>query len=121
MRIAVVGGNLQGVEACYLARKAGWEIVLVDRRSRAPASALCERHVRMDVTSGGDFDRLPEDVDLLIPALEDLEALSCLAEYARAAGVPFAYDADAYAVSRSKASSNRLFSQMGIPIPATML
>lgn len=118
MRIAVVGGNLQGVEACYLARKAGWEVVLVDRRSGAPASALCDRHVRIDVTSSGDFDRLLENVDLIIPALEDLEALSCLTEYARAVGVPFAYDADAYAVSRSKANSNRLFARMGIPVPA---
>jgi heterodisulfide reductase subunit A-like polyferredoxin len=37
MLVAVVGGNLQGVEATYLARKAGWEVILIDKNSNAPA------------------------------------------------------------------------------------
>ena len=41
MRVAVVGGNLQGVEVAYLAHKAGWEVFLIDKRTGAPASGIC--------------------------------------------------------------------------------
>ena len=37
MRLAVVGGKLQGTEAAYLAGEAGYEVVLIDRRADSPA------------------------------------------------------------------------------------
>ena len=57
MLVAVVGGNLQGVEATYLAKKAGWEVVLIDRRSIVPASGLCDRFIRLDVTGGENLSK----------------------------------------------------------------
>jgi len=53
MLVAVVGGNLQGVEATYLARKAGWEVILIDKNSNAPASGMCNYFVKGDVTDAG--------------------------------------------------------------------
>ena len=38
VRVGVVGGKLQGVEATYLARKAGWEVVVIDQDPNPPAS-----------------------------------------------------------------------------------
>ena len=35
-KIAVVGGKLQGTEACYLA-KAGWHVIPIDRNKDVPA------------------------------------------------------------------------------------
>jgi pyruvate/2-oxoglutarate dehydrogenase complex dihydrolipoamide dehydrogenase (E3) component len=32
MRLVIVGGKLQGTEAAYLGLKAGYEVVLVNRR-----------------------------------------------------------------------------------------
>ncbi len=55
--------------------------------------------------------------DLVIPALEDAQALSCLSRQTQAADVPFAFDAKAYAVSSSKVNSNRMFEQIGISVP----
>ena len=118
MRVAIVGGNLQGVEACYLAQKAGWEVVLIDKRNSVPASGLCDSIIHSDVTLEGEDDRWMKGVDLVIPALEDVQALSCLIRQTQAADVPFAFDAKAYSVSSSKVISNRLFSRLGIPIPA---
>ena len=46
VRLLVVGGKLQGTEAAYLAGKAGWDVVLVDRRPAPPAAGLAARHVR---------------------------------------------------------------------------
>ena len=51
MRLLIVGGKLQGTEAAYLAAKAGWETVLVDRREAPPAAGLADVHVIADVTA----------------------------------------------------------------------
>jgi len=48
--VAVVGGKLQGVEATYLAHKAGWEVRVVDKNDQVPASGLCDSFVQADVT-----------------------------------------------------------------------
>ena len=117
MLVAVVGGNLQGVEATYLAKKAGWEVILIDRRSVVPASGLCDRFIRLDVTGGEDLSKTLGDVDLIIPALENQSALSSLNQWTREKGIAFAFDPEAYLISSSKAKSNRLFGHIGVPIP----
>ena len=38
MLIAVVGGKLQGVEAVYLAKKAGWKTLVIDKNPDVPAA-----------------------------------------------------------------------------------
>ena len=42
MRVTIVGGGLQGVELCWLARKAGWGTLLVDERPAPPALRLAD-------------------------------------------------------------------------------
>jgi pyrrolysine biosynthesis protein PylC len=55
MRVAVAGGKLQGAEACYLARKAGWNVRLVDCRSDAIARGLCDEFVLSDLAREEDL------------------------------------------------------------------
>ncbi|MGD8444886.1 MAG: 3-methylornithine--L-lysine ligase PylC [Desulfobacterales bacterium] len=117
MLVAVVGGNLQGVEATYLAKKAGWEVILIDRKSVAPASGLCDRFIRADVTGGKDLSSILGKVDLVIPALENRSALATLDQWTREKGIAVAFDPQAYLISSSKAKSNRLFDQIGVPMP----
>lgn len=117
MLAAVVGGNLQGVEAAYLARKAGWQVRVVDKNLRAPASGLCDAFVQLDVTKARDLSVVLADVDLVIPALEDDDALAVLTRWSRQAKVPLAFDPAAYAISSSKVESNRLFARLGLPVP----
>ena len=38
MKVAIVGGKLQGTEAVYLAKLAGFESILIDRNPEVPAS-----------------------------------------------------------------------------------
>jgi len=118
MLVAVAGGNLQGVEVAYLARKAGWEVLVVDRRAGVPAAGLADRFVQLDLRREEAFQKLLADVDLLIPALENDAALASLTRCARSADVPFAFDPSAYAVSSSKRASDLLFDRSGIPCPA---
>jgi pyrrolysine biosynthesis protein PylC len=116
--VGIVGGKLQGVEAAYLTRKAGWEARVVDKEPRVPAADLGDDFVQADVTVETELDRILGDVDLVIPTLEDDDALRSLTRWSRVAGVPLAFDPDAYAVSSSKLRSARLFEEIGLPIPA---
>jgi pyrrolysine biosynthesis protein PylC len=115
--VAVVGGNLQGVEAAYLARKAGWAVKIIDKNLQAPASGLSDIFEHIDVTAENDLRRALDDVDLVIPALEDDDALTHLIRWSRKKGIPFAFDPDAYAISSSKLKSDELFTRLDLPVP----
>ena len=117
MLIAVVGGKLQGVEACYLARKAGWEVVLVDRNPLAPARGLCDTLIVADVLQDRDLGRVLQRADLVLPALEDAAILEALLRRAQKEDLPLAFDPGAYAVSSSKRRSDRLFAELGVSAP----
>ena len=77
MRVTIVGGGLQGVELCWLARKAGWGTLLVDERPAPPALRLADVFAQCDVTKLGGSGVLTRKVehqilgtDIVIPALE---------------------------------------------------
>jgi len=117
MRVAIVGGKLQGVEAVYLSKKAGWEVILVDENSEVPAAELCDQFYSLDVTKVVEWIPFLRGIDLIIPAMENQEALDCLVRTANYAGVPIVFDADAYEISSSKIRSNELFAETGVPAP----
>ena len=118
MRLAVVGGKLQGTEAAYLAGEAGYEVVLIDRRPDRPAAGLAaEVHV-FDVTT--DPARAREVLmtcDAVLPACEDQRALEFLTAFVPRMGLPLLFDLDAYAVTSSKLRSNALFERLDVPRP----
>jgi pyrrolysine biosynthesis protein PylC len=116
--VAVAGGNLQGVEAAYLSRKAGWDVLVMDRKPMVPASGLCQSFARLDMTSEKDLAYALSGVDLVIPALENDAALACLGRVTRNNGIPLAFDPAAFAISSSKIKSEQLFKQTGAPAPA---
>ena len=117
MRVAIVGGKLQGVEAVYLAKKAGWEVVLVDKESEVPAAELCDEFYSLDVTKVVEWIPFLRGIDLIIPALENQEALDSLVRTANYVGVPLVFDREAYEISSSKISSNAMFAETGVPAP----
>jgi pyrrolysine biosynthesis protein PylC len=117
MKLAVVGGGLQGVEAVYLAHKAGWDVLLLDKKPAPPASGLCDRFVQMDVTAMYGLESIFRHVDLVIPAVENRAAMGSLVEWSCSASVPLAFDMGAYRISSSKLESDRLFARIGVPAP----
>ena len=104
---------MQGVEAAYLARKAGWEVRVIDKKPRVPASNLGNTFVQADVTVEKKLDGILGDVDFIIPTLEDDDALRSLTQWSRSAGVPLAFDPEAYAISSSKLKSAKFFKKIG--------
>jgi pyrrolysine biosynthesis protein PylC len=119
VRLLVVGGRLQGTEAAYLAAKAGWDVVLVDRRDAPPAAGLAAVHVATDITADEAAARsLVASCDAVLPACEDLATLQWLAARVEGWGVPLLFDLAAYRVTQSKAASRDLFERLGVPLPS---
>ncbi len=118
MRVAVIGGKLQGVEATYLARQAGWQVSLIDRDPDVPAKGLAHSFIQADITKNAkDISDHFKDVDLIVPALENHEALACLKDLAKSKRLPLAFDDAAYAITSSKQESDSLFKNLGLPAP----
>jgi len=118
VKLLVVGGKLQGTEAVYLAAKAGWETVLVDRGETPPAAGLADRHVVADIVADDTLAKtLVTACDAVLPACENMRTLEWLAERVPTWGVPLLFDLDAYRVSASKLASQRLFEALDVPRP----
>ena len=118
MRVFVLGGRLQGTEAVYLAAKAGYETLLMDRSPAPPAAGLAGRHVVGDITADERASRsLARTCDVILPACEDEATLEWLTERAPRWGVPLLFDMAAWRVTRSKAASRRLFASLGVARP----
>ena len=117
MRVAIVGGKLQGVEAAYLAEKAGWEVLLLDRRPDVPATGLCDRFLPFEVRSAAETAGVLAAADLVLPALENPDALKVLTACAQAGDIRLAFDLEAFLLTASKVRSNTLFEWLNIPAP----
>jgi pyrrolysine biosynthesis protein PylC len=115
--IAVVGGGLQGVEVAYLSKKAGWEVMVLDKNSDPPAKGLVDYFVQVDVCRMDQASGYLEKADLVLPALENDKALETLALWQKSANTPLCFDLKSYNLSSSKKRSNNLFTRLGIPKP----
>jgi pyrrolysine biosynthesis protein PylC len=115
--VAIIGGNLQGVEAVYLAKKAGWDVLLIDKNPQAGASLMCDRFLPLTITAEIDPHEILKDVDLIIPALENDSVLSILQKWSLQTAIPLAFDMEAYAISSSKKRSNQIFKDININAP----
>ena len=119
MKVAIIGGKLQGVEAAYLAGKAGWDVTIVDRVPGVPASGLCQQFLLAEITSQTDLKRLLQPFDLVIPALENHDVLRCLQNFTQHDQRRILFDFDAYAVTSSKIESDKLLTGIHIPTPTS--
>ena len=118
MRIGIVGGALQGMEAVFLAKKAGFKTLVIDRKSSAPALSLSDEQEILDVTKDVERARkILSECDAVIPACEEIDALKALDNMMKGSGTPFLFDMDAYELSSSKKRSNEMMAGIGIPLP----
>jgi len=116
--LGLVGGLLQGIEAAYLAREAGYHVTVIDRNPEAPALALADEAYVFDIQKKPDrFRRLLSSIDAILPTTEESGTLDFLAVTCQEAGVAFLHDTAAYAASSSKIRSNSFLANHGIPVP----
>ncbi len=118
MRICVVGGRLQGTEATYLAKKAGYEVILIDRDSNAPATSLADEFHALDLLEDDkDAREILSSTDAVLPATENKGTLSFLEKLSLQIGIPYMQDNSAFLVSSDKIKSLEFFDSLNIPHP----
>ena len=119
MKVAVIGGKLQGTEAVCLAAEAGFESILIDADPQALASGIADRFVCGDIVNGEPkVVEAMKEADFVLPANENDEVLKAAEIICRREGLTLAFDAQAYQITKSKIRSDRLFHENGIPAPA---
>ncbi|MBW2658858.1 MAG: 3-methylornithine--L-lysine ligase PylC [Deltaproteobacteria bacterium] len=117
MRIAIIGGKLQGLEAAYLAHKAGWETLIIDKNPNAPAMGVCGRFIPFEFSLKDCVPRGCPEVDCILPAIEDTVVLDAVQRWAAMEGIPLAFDIKAHHFTRSKSRSDALFKKMDLSAP----
>lgn len=118
MKICIIGGRLQGTEACYLAKACGMETILIDIDPEVPAAGLADRFVPGDlVKEDPETVAAFREADLILPANENDRLLEKICELASRYGKPLAFDPEAYETTKSKIRSDKLFQENGIPCP----
>ena len=91
------------MEAVFLAHKAGYETVVIDRRAEAPALSICdEPHVLNPLDDPDGAMEVFRTCDAVLPACEEHDLLTRLDAILSEAGIPFLFDIRAYDVSQSK-------------------
>jgi len=118
MRIAIVGGALQGMEAVLLAKAAGYETVVLDRKRTAPAMSLCDQPVNIDPTKDPEEAmKVFQTCDAVIPACEEMDLLKTLDSMKGRMGAPLLFDLASYNISSSKNKSNEVMASVDVPLP----
>ena len=71
-KVCIIGGKLQGVEALYLAGKAGMETTLIDRSENPLGKKFCGRFLCQDVIQyDTNLINIMEECDFVLPAMEN--------------------------------------------------
>ena len=72
MKICIIGGRLQGTEACYLARACGMYSILIDIDPEVPASGLADRFAAGDlIKEDPNVIEAFREADIILPANEN--------------------------------------------------
>lgn len=117
-KVCVVGGKLQGVEALYLAAKAGMDTVLIDKEISPLGKEFCGRFICQDVIQfNTDLIKVLEEADFVLPALENKAALSTLKNLSLQYDINLVYDEQAYQICSSKQISDEKMRILGLPAP----
>lgn len=120
MRVAVIGGKLQGVEVTYLAKCAGYTVGVLDKRQDAQAFGMADEEHVIDILKENErTGEILRAYDVVIPAVENLDVLDVVLAIGKKLEVPVLFDRDAYEISSSKQASNQLFQRLQLPMPGT--
>ena len=118
MRVAIVGGRLQGIEASYLCSKAVFETVLVDSDSNPPAKGLSDEFHEIDIVRKPDkAKRVLRACDAVLPANENRKVLVVLEKLCNQLHIPFMQDNAAFWITSDKIKAKKFFRKSGIPTP----
>ena len=118
MKVAIVGGKLQGTEAIYLAKKAGYYSILIDINENVMAAKLSDCFVCGDLIKRDEnVIKALKEADVILPAMENMAVIKAIEEISMEYNLLVAFDFEAYMVTQSKLKSDELFKNNNIPAP----
>lgn len=117
INILVLGAKLQGTEVIYLAKKAGYHVTVVDKKSTALGIDLADEYVKADILDESKVIGCIKRADVVIPAIEDTQVLDQVIKYGEKTGTKVLFDKESYRISSSKSLSNKLFEELELPMP----
>jgi len=118
VRLALVGGRLQGLEAAYLAKKADITTLLIDREPNTPASKLVDENHVFDIKKRENlFTKLCKTVDAVLPTTENMKTLIFLEKVSKRLEVPFLQDNDAFWTTSNKTRSKNFLISQNVAVP----
>lgn len=116
--IILIGGKLQGFEACYLAKKAGMRVVLIDKKENALIRKVVDEFHCFDVTKEPErLIELSTMATAVLPVNENLATIEFLRTLEDKLACPMLFDFDAYHISMDKKRSKAYFKSIDIPMP----
>ncbi|MFP4655172.1 MAG: 3-methylornithine--L-lysine ligase PylC [Methanohalobium sp.] len=116
--LAIIGGKLQGFEVTYLAKKAGINVLLIDKHDCPLIRGLVDEFDCFDVTENPEkLIEISQNVDAILPVNENQVTINFLETTVNALYCPLIFDFDAYRVSNDKKKSKEYFKSIGVPTP----
>jgi pyrrolysine biosynthesis protein PylC len=116
--IALIGGKLQGFEANYLAKKAGMNVLLIDRNPDALSRNVVDGFHCFDIIEEPErLIEISKIVDAILPVNENLDTINFLRNIQEKLACPLLFDFDAYHISMDKKRSKEYFKSIQIPSP----
>ena len=70
LRVLVIGGKLQGLEVSYLAKAAGYYVIVADKSEEITCNKVADEHIQIDALNKEAMLKLVSSVDVIIPAIE---------------------------------------------------
>ena len=117
-KFCLIGGKLQGIEAAYLAKKAGLYVILIDKNPSAFAQSLCDEFHCFDITENKSrFIEISALSDYMIPVNENENTISFLKDMKNEIKCSLLFDFEAYDISSDKNKSKNYFKQIQVPTP----
>ncbi len=117
-KILIIGGKLQGTEALYLAKKAGFFTALADKNPNCIGRNLCDEFLCTNILDKEkEFVELLLWADFILPTIEDEEVLAIIKQLKKELEITVLFDFDAYEVTKSKIKSNELMERCGVLMP----
>jgi len=116
LKILIIGAELEGIEAVYLAQEAGYEIIVIDKDPQALTREMVDQFIVVNVFEEDIMLTLFEEVDVVLPVIKNEKVISQILKYGRKKNTPVIADLDAYQLSHSKVQSNHLFETLKLPI-----
>lgn len=118
IKIGIIGGKLQGLEASYLIKQEKYYLLIIDKNKNVHSKIFADKFVVFDIIKHKKkYIRIVNKLDYLLPVNENIKTLNFIRSNLHQLKCKVLFDFDSYNISRSKKDSKLLFKKLNISTP----